>query len=111
MMRVFGQFAAVASTCEPASRTPSITVCANAVVFAKSPLAALFMGYTDTDLPAACVRTASTKACPTPPTPGGSPVPRAKTTSTSEQGSAEAAGIGAAIRDPATAAPATTDNV
>src|SRR5215212_11268510 len=34
-------------------------------------------------------------ACPTPPTPGGSPVPRAKITSTSEQDSADADGIGA----------------
>jgi hypothetical protein len=63
-------------------------------------------GYTETDLPAAVDRNASTNACPTPPTPGGSPVPRAKITSTSGHGSADADSAGVPT-NPATAATAT----
>jgi hypothetical protein len=44
-----------------------------------------------------CERNASTNDPPTPPTPGGSPDPRANTTSTSGQGSADANGTGAVI--------------
>src|ERR1700728_4616984 len=43
-----------------------------------------------TDLPGRCAVSASVNAWPVAPTPGGSLVPRAKTTSTSEQGSAAA---------------------
>ena len=77
---VLGQFAAVASTrvLHPypienglGEHEPVREVAAGLVVDR----------VTSTDLGAACARTASTNAWPTPPTPGGSPVPRANTTS------------------------------
>src|SRR5271156_4498131 len=42
------------------------------------------------DRPPTCERSESINACPTPPTPGGSLVPRANVTSTSGQGAADA---------------------
>jgi hypothetical protein len=41
------------------------------------------------------VRNSSTNGSPMPPTPGGSPVPRANTASTSGHGCADETGIGA----------------
>src|ERR1700761_854358 len=40
------------------------------------------------------VRSSSTNGCPMPPTPTGSPVPRANTASTSAHGSADEVGVG-----------------
>src|SRR6478736_9987786 len=45
------------------------------------------------DLSPSLERSESTNACPVPPTPGGSKVPRANTSSTSGHGSADAEGI------------------
>src|SRR6185312_14239155 len=97
---VLGQLAAMFWTWPLVSLAPAADDLENESV------AGEFTGYTPTDLPPTWDVSESMNACPTPPTPGGSFVPRANTTSTSGHGAAAAEGTVVAVNAEAVTAAA-----